>query len=173
MRRVIVRVQGNAVRAAGVLVKHFKDPSSPRWCGKQVPVEKIKYVDKPVYVDRVVERRVEVPVEVERRVEIPVPYEKIVLSRPFLSHLSDTLNSPGHCSHYLSFPAIIPFFSIPSLGHAHTHKLRECSLPHVVPAPAGTFILFPSVAAVCVCECVVVDVSLCAVHALSIRRYDS
>jgi hypothetical protein len=26
---------------------------------------------------------------------------------------------------------------------------------------------------VCVCECVVVDVSLCAVHALSIRRYDS
>ena len=41
-------------------------------------MEKIKYVDKPVYVDKIEERRVEVPVEVERRVEIPVPYEKIV-----------------------------------------------------------------------------------------------
>ena len=48
----------------------------------KVPVEKIKYVDKPVYVDKIVERRVEVPVEVERRVEVPVPYEKIVLAYP-------------------------------------------------------------------------------------------
>ena len=48
----------------------------------QVPRTTIRYVDKPVYVDKVVEKRVEVPVEVEKRVEVPVPYEKIVLSFP-------------------------------------------------------------------------------------------
>lgn len=142
MRRVIVRVRGNSVRAEGVLVKHLKNPSSQRGCAKQVPVEKIKYVDKPVYVDKVVERRVEVPVEVERRVEIPVPYEKIVLSLPSLSHLSETLNSPGQRLPFFSFPALIPFLSIPSRGHARTHKLRGGGLPHVVPARAGTLILF-------------------------------
>ena len=130
-----MRVHGISVRAEGVLVKHCIDPSSQRWCAEQVEVEKIKYVDKPVYVDKVVERRVEVPVEVERRVEIPVPYEKIVLSLPSLSRLSDTLNSPGHRSHFLSFPALILLFSIPSLGHAHTNKLLGGGLPHVVLAP--------------------------------------
>jgi hypothetical protein len=64
----------------------------------EVPVEKIKYVDRVVekkvevpvekvkYVDRVVEKRVEVPVEVVKNVQVPVevikyveiPVEKVV-----------------------------------------------------------------------------------------------
>ena len=62
----------------------------------EVPVEKIKYVDRVVevpvekvkYVDRVVEKRVEVPIE--KKVEVPV--EKIVYLNP-QNNSSEKLNS--------------------------------------------------------------------------------
>jgi hypothetical protein len=98
-------------------------------------VEKIKYVDKPVYVDKVVERRVEVPVEVERRVEIPVPYEKIVLSPPIpLSPFRHPqLSRPSFT--FSLFPGVNSLFLNPF------PRARTVS-PHVVPAPAGTFMRF-------------------------------